>query len=499
MSELTPRGRVLIVEDEGIVAIDLKKTLVELGFEVTGVAATAAQALETANRAPMDLVLMDIRIQGEVDGIEAARRLRVHHDVPLLYLTAHRDAETMERAKVTEPFGYVLKPYEKMELSIALELALARHRLEVRLREREHLLATTLGSIREGVVTTDQTGHVTFLNPSAEALTGWPSAEGRGRPLREVLHLEDEAKGEVKDATHLVPIERVLTERVPHAVTSALLVSRTGEVRPISESLAPVIDKERTFGAVAVLRDESEHRALWRQLELNDRLAALGTLAAGIAHEVSNPLTYLMANLEHLKLTFEAAASRQAVDPDLLETVSDAAEGAERIARVLSDLRGFTRTSSGPSVCEVWPPLEWALKVTAKERSTKAQLDLSVAPTPRVGLDATRLGQVFVNLLSNAAQAIESGAPPKHRVGVRTLTDASNWAVIEVSDSGSGLTEEQRRRLFSAFFTTKGAGHGTGLGLFITHGIVTSAGGRIEVDTPARGGTVFRVLLPPVA
>jgi hypothetical protein len=495
VTDLIPKARVLIVEDEGIVAIDLKKMLLELGFEVAGVAATAEQALETAERQPLDLVLMDIRIQGEVDGIETARRLRRGHDVPVLYLTAHRDPETLSRAKQTEPFGYLLKPFKKVDLSIALDFAMLRHKLESQLREREHLLTTTLGSIRDGVLTTDRVGQVTFLNPAAELLTGWPNAEGVGHSLDEVLSLRDEAHA---GATP-VPILRVLDERAGHVLAGAVLVSRTGEQRPVSESAAPVADALHTFGAVVVVRDETEHRALLRQVELNDRLTALGTLAAGIAHEVSNPLTFVMSNLEYLRVSLEAAVKAQAVDAELLETVSEAAEGAQRIAQILTDLRGFTRQPlSGPAECEVWPSLEWALKVTAKERNLKAQLELAIAPMPKVTVDATRLGQVFVNLLTNAAQAIPAGSPETQRIGVTTATDAEGAAVVEISDSGSGISPEQRSRLFSAFFTTKGPRQGTGLGLFIAHGIVESAGGRIEVVSPPRGGTLFRVVLPPV-
>ena len=185
----------------------------------------------------------------------------------------------------------------------------------------------------------------------------------------------------------------------------------------------------------------------------------------------------------------------------MLSTLSDAQEGASRIAHILTDLRGFTRqpAGQGKGQCEPWPSLEWALRVTAKERSQKAQLDLNIAPMPRVPLDSTRLGQVFVNLLTNAAQAIGSGSPSEHRVGVKTYTDAQGSAVIEVSDSGTGITEEQRRRLFTAFFTTKSPRQGTGLGLFIVNGIVESAGGHVEVESPPRGGTLFRVVLPGVS
>jgi C4-dicarboxylate-specific signal transduction histidine kinase len=199
-----------------------------------------------------------------------------------------------------------------------------------------------------------------------------------------------------------------------------------------------------------------------------------------------------------LQSTLEAAEVRQAIEPEVLSTVRDAAEGAQRIAQILTDLRGFTRQpkTTAAAECEPWPSLEWALRVTAKERNEKAQLDLAISPMPKVALDATRLGQVFVNLLTNAAQAISPGALKDHHIGVKTATDEQGAAVIEVSDSGAGITPEQRRRLFSAFFTTKGPKQGTGLGLFIAHGIVESAGGRIEVESLAKGGTMFRVVLP---
>ena len=183
------RLRILVVEDESVIALDIRRTLGRLGYTVVGVAASGEEAILRAAELRPDLVLMDIHLQGEIDGVEAVERILRSQDVPVVYLTAYADSPTLERARRTHPFGYLLKPFEERELSVAVEMARYRHEMEGRLRESERWLSAILRSIADGVIATDGDWRVRFMNPVAELLTGWASTEATGRDLADVLRV----------------------------------------------------------------------------------------------------------------------------------------------------------------------------------------------------------------------------------------------------------------------------------------------------------------------
>jgi CheY-like chemotaxis protein len=148
-------AQILIVKDESIVAMDIKATLQGLGYGVIGTAASGKEAVEPALRTKPDLVLMDIMLKGSIDGIEAAKRIKAVLEIPIVYLTAYADEDTLQRAKVAEPFGYILKPFEGRELRTTVETALYKHRVEAKLRENERWLSTILRSIGDAVIATN--------------------------------------------------------------------------------------------------------------------------------------------------------------------------------------------------------------------------------------------------------------------------------------------------------------------------------------------------------
>jgi AmiR/NasT family two-component response regulator len=186
---MTAALSILIVEDERIVAKDLQQSLLEMGYDAFAIASSADDAMRCASERRPDVVLMDIRIKGERDGIEAADALRTSFGVPVVYLTAHADEATLERAKRTEPYGYLVKPVKSSELRSVVEVSVHKHAADRRLRERERWFSTTLRCIADAVVTVDVAGNVSFMNPVAEELTGMTSAEALGRPNTEVVRL----------------------------------------------------------------------------------------------------------------------------------------------------------------------------------------------------------------------------------------------------------------------------------------------------------------------
>lgn len=245
---------------------------------------------------------------------------------------------------------------------------------------------------------------------------------------------------------------------------------------------------------VVAARDVTERRRLRDKLVVSDRMASLGTLAAGIAHEINNPLSYVIGNLQLVAETLG-----EAQDPDVVAAIADANDGAERVRKIVSGLRAFSRSEEEQRLAiDLRGALEAALRLTANEVKHRARLVTELGEVPHVIGDDGRLTQVFINLLVNAAQAITAGKSDEHRITARTFTDAAGRAVVEISDTGAGMTPEVLARVFDPFFTTKDVGEGTGLGLSICHGIIEGLGGQISIDSAPGRGTTVRVTIPAI-
>jgi PAS domain S-box-containing protein len=499
---------ILIVEDEGIVARDLQETLCGLGYDAFAIASSADEAILRATERCPDLVLMDVRIKGKLDGIETAEILKRRFGVAVLFLTAHADDATLARATAIEPHGYLMKPVKSAELRSAIEVSLYRHELEKRLHQRDRQFATALQSVSEAVVTVDLAGKITFMNAAAEVLTGMTAAETVGRSAREILwHIDQQLVA--GEETALVTALR--EKRAVVRQDASLVNPATGAQHFIDDSATPVMDDGQALGAVMVFRDVTRQKTLQRQLELADRLASLGTMAAGVAHEINNPLSVIAGNAEYLaeELTrYRAQMGDVAVSTkpggrlqDISAALADLQSAATRIGRIVSDLRAFSRPPDhgAGGVANVSRCIEWAVRATSQEFRHRALLTTHIEDVPLANADESKLGQVFVNLLVNAAQAIAPGDTEHNTIAITAHTDERGRILVEVSDTGCGIPAEALGRIFDPFFTTKPAGVGTGLGLSICHGIVSSMGGELLAESEVGKGTRFVVVLPPAA
>ncbi len=245
--------------------------------------------------------------------------------------------------------------------------------------------------------------------------------------------------------------------------------------------------------------DITERRRLQSRLAASERLAALGTLAAGVAHEINNPLTYIALTAELVDR--EVVALSESAPPAritrLRELIEQVREGSDRVRRIVRDLQSLSRIPD--ERITVFDPVEIiarCLAIVEHQLRHRAAVERVFGPTPRVRGDIGRIEQVFLNLLVNAAQAIPEGAADANRIRITTSTSADGRAVIEIGDTGAGIATDVIERIFDPFFTTKPIGEGTGLGLPIARNIVVGMGGDIDVTSTPGRGAVFRVLLP---
>lgn len=263
------RENVLIVDDEGIVAMDLRNRLSAAGYTIVGTAFTGQDAIGIVSLKHPDIVLLDIGLKGDMDGITTGGIIRGEYNIPVIYVTAYSDINTLQRAKVTEPYGYILKPFEERDLKTTIEMAISKFNIDRKLNEARQLLATTLNSIGDAVITTDTDTRIVFMNPVAEALTGWTLAEVSGRLISDVFNLvSPDGK-----SPQFSPIERVLKEGVVTGLADqTMLVRKDGTRIPIDDSAAPIKDdKGRIAGVVLVFRDFTEKRKAEEALRESER------------------------------------------------------------------------------------------------------------------------------------------------------------------------------------------------------------------------------------
>lgn len=249
-----------------------------------------------------------------------------------------------------------------------------------------------------------------------------------------------------------------------------------------------------------MIRDVTERIRMQSQLLQAERLASLGLLAAGVAHEINNPLAYTMLNLERLRsgLIEMGRASGDAAIATLLEAVQLGLEGSRRVQTIVQDLRRFSRGDETESrvPVDVHQVLDFAIGMVTPFTESRAALIRQFGAIPHVIASEGRLTQVFINLMVNAAQSIEEGAPDKNEIRVVTSTDEFGRVVVEIRDTGQGMPPAVMARIFEPFYTTKPAGVGTGLGLAICHGLTRSLGGEISVESHEGRGSLFRLHLP---
>ncbi len=259
------KAKILIVEDERITAENICMTLDDLGYETCGIASSKKEAIEKTAQKNPDLVLMDIRLHGTMEGIGAANLIRSHFSIPVVYLTAHADEKTLNRARITEPFGYILKPFDKRDLHSTIEIALHKHGMEKKLRRTQEWLSTTLKNIRDAVIATDTNGYVTYMNLMAEVLTGWKKEEALGERLNKVFMVT----GNDRNKRRRNPVTEVLKKgEVLNLSDNLMLKNGNGNKIPIILNGAPVSDEQgNTAEVVFAFRDISERQHIEEVLE----------------------------------------------------------------------------------------------------------------------------------------------------------------------------------------------------------------------------------------
>jgi hypothetical protein len=518
---------ILLVEDEVLVATELRYALESEGFIVSGTSSSAAEAIESCLARRPDIAVVDIRLKGNIDGIDTASALRNQFSIPIIFLTAHAAHEDLERAEKVEPVGFVMKPVVFPELVASLKLGIVKHEAERKLRASERRLSTILRCLSDAVIVVNNRGTVNFINQAGLRLLNTESEQILGKLLSEVISVVHP-----HERHSVIPDLHYSSNQDPDTLSGGLL-PQTGlllhqrEEIPVEIQSAPMLDEEGgVVGGILVVRDISEQiRVDAIRLQLEERLfqaqkmESLGQLAGGIAHDFNNLLTAILGNINLLK--HQALPSH---DKLLSATEQACSRAAELVRQLLSFGRGESdghSDSEGNRPIDITSVLSEVVEVVEAASPTPVSIDTRIRnPIPMLMGNSSQVYQLIMNLCMNARDAVLESRElnrnnltaqrpdilislsrkkiPNH-LRATIAGETSEVVELRVSDSGIGMTEETKRRIFEPFFTTKPVGKGTGLGLATVYGIVRRLGGAIEVDSQIGSGSTFRVLLPAPA
>jgi PAS domain S-box-containing protein len=355
------------------------------------------------------------------------------------------------------------------------------------------LLAAALEAAATPALVIAMDGTIVHANRALLAWTGHAAAELTGR-RSQVLFSSGCALADFR------PVREALGRGLAWAGEASFL-GKDGKAYRREVRAAPVRDASGAIThALALCQDLTERRQQQERLLLTDRMVSIGTLAAGVAHEINNPLAFLLANMAYAADVLAQLAQGEPALADVRAAIGEAREGAERVRDIVRDLKTFSRGDDGArALIDLERVMESSIKLAWNAIRHRARLVRQYGRVPRVEAEEARLGQVFLNLILNAVQAIPEGAVQENEIRVVTRVDEDGRVVAEVQDSGEGISESVRSRLFEPFFTTKPVGVGTGLGLYICHDIITALGGEIEVESGRGKGSLFRVVLPAPA
>lgn len=496
---------ILIVEDDSIVAFDLQRIVLGLGYEVIGLVTLGREAVAIAAAQTPAAVLMDIALGGSLDGIQTAQLIKKQADVPIIFVTAYSDPKTLQRAKLVDPFGYVLKPFDDEIIRVTLEMALYKHQISQELKESQQRLrlmvehfkfqANLLAQVNDAIIVLDNDNHIAYWNKGAERLYHWTATEVLGLRLSDAYDYRWLNPADEQAAYAALAASGVWRGEIVH-------LKKDGSEIYVETSTSRLVNEQgEMVGLLAVNRDITERKQLEAQLLASQKMESIGRLAGGVAHDFNNLLTVMIG---HIDLSLATLPSDHPARQDILQIQ----KSARRAAKLTVQLLAFARRQMIESQVVNLSQLILNLK-DILQRLIGEDIELVTAFTASPGLvklDPNQFEQVLVNLAANARDAMPTGG--KFILDVTHITldqpavrhfdglPPGQYLVLTASDTGTGMPPEVLPHLFEPFFTTKEVGKGTGLGLAMCHGIIKQIGGDIKVYSELGRGTTFKIYLP---
>ncbi len=478
--------RVMVVDDEAVITMQLEERLQHMEYDVVGTASSAEESVSMARELCPDLILMDIVMKGELDGIDAARTIKAYLDIPVIFLTAYAEDKFIKRAMEVEPFGYIVKPFRESEIKANIEIALYRKAQERKRKQAEDRIRRLFLVIEHNpymVMVVDVNGKVEYANSEFTRTTNYTPEEVSGReiPLLRANKALSDLYKDVRDDGEW---------------RGELCIRRKDGTPCLKYTVAmPVkdINDDITFFVLVmekVIKREKRGKELLRAEKMN----SLRTIVAGIAHEFNNILAVVHGSAEMLEDGFENEKELE----NGLRNIKEASDDGAGIVRDMITIAKSEKDTSEYIFFDLRQLIIQAIettvpgwKDTAHPGEKKYEVDRSgMKRTPGVFCDPAELREVSINIINNALDAMPDGG----RISFSTWSN-ENTVFVEISDTGMGMSEEVRNQMFDPFFTTRRPER-TGLGMGVAYSIVKRHGGKMEVESEEGKGTTLTLSLP---
>jgi two-component system, cell cycle sensor histidine kinase and response regulator CckA len=478
---------ILIVEDEGLIALDLKRKLEQVGYIVPMIADNANDALLGVESLRPDLVLMDIRLQGPQDGVEAADQIRRQFHVPVMFVTAHADKETLDRARITEPFGYIVKPFHGVDFRPQIEIALWKHKMEQKLRVSEAWLSTTFRNVADALIATDSEGNIAFMNTPAAQLTGWDCAESKGKPLLDVFQVFDE----ITNLPVVHPLDDIYDGRELATGPRTLKLTQRGGEEPIlvEAELSANRDEGSLLGVIVVFRDVTLRRNAEKQHRQLQKMNSLALMAIGLGRELAESQRRMDNSLKQLIAQSAGSSLRLLGDVFYLSAYQQS---------VVQQLIALGKTDPGKvAVIDLNVVLREMEVKFRKALGTLRSLNMKLPPgIPPIKADLVDLRENLFRLVIDARDAMPDGGVVEISTTTNTSADNKNNVLVSIRDTGKGIRANAEDRVFDPYYQSRPGKGNPGFSLALVYQFVALSGGSIRVESAPGEGTAYLLSFP---
>jgi len=503
------KAKILVVEDEGIVALDIQNRLRQLGYVVPKFVMSGEEAVTAVAQLEPDLVLMDIKLKGEMDGVDTAVKIRQEHDTPVIFLTAFADEPTLERAKMAEPYGYLLKPFQERELLATIRMALYRQQIEQQLKESEARFRSIIENAIDGFVLVDQDGLVAAWNPAMVMISGLSKEEVLKRPFWDVhyqMMCDDQKSIQAKNAMEAATKAILKTGQISlEDLNREGCIQRPDGSQRFLQSRAFTITQNDEVMLATIMRDVTLEKALEAQLSHKQKMESLGILAGGIAHDFNNLLAVMLSQSSLALTQLQPGTPARSH----LEKAVQAMQIASDITQKLLAFSGRGQFLGDPVDVNAFLDKWWdVLKTAVPNNITITHTGKLDEALPPIKMDGEQVVQALLHIIENAVEAIGKAngritlsanfIPASHApASAQKIDDAlspQGFVRLAVHDDGPGVPDEINSKIFEPFFSTKGLGRG--LGLSVVEGVMKGHGGWVQALSEPGLGTVIALYFP---
>lgn len=473
--------KILIVEDQNIVAMDLQNCLKTLNYNVSGIAFSGAGAIKKAQETSPDLILMDVTLKGDMDGISAAEEIKKRFNIPIIYLTSYADPATIQRAKETEPFGYIIKPFEEKELNRMIEIALHKHKIEKEIKEKENYLKSALDSLEYGVLNVKKDGTILFVNKYFLNLTEYEGFNFINKKLSELLVL--------LKVDHDKNINNNLINQDESTYPKEIsFVSKSGKAIKVTQKI--LYNKEEytdnISGITIIIEPITEDTYSEKNKEIFKSIDFLGKLANKTANDISNLLTGITFNLSLIK--------KKSSQENIMDNIDEISFYSSKLKKLLETKFSFYEEDNyNPTMESVCNLVNLTLKKLDAEITKGISFEINYTDKDNwVYVNKEQVIESIKNILENAIEASDKKGVIEINTEVITK-EKNDFVRLSILDKGEGIKKETTEKVFEPYFSTKSK---NGMGLTRSLILIAKNNGYITFQSKVNLGTKFEIYLP---